>query len=133
MAIKYLLDTNVLIYLMLNDRRLGLGAQELLDRELDRCAVSVASLWEIAIKQRIRKLSLPAEVEDVLDELRVPILPIAAEHISRYKLLSEVGHADPFDLILVAQAVVGEATFLTTDKKLLSLAVPGLSVMNCRV
>jgi len=117
MAIKYLLDTNVLIYLMLNDRRLGLGAQELLDRELDRCAVSVASLWEIAIKQRIRKLSLPAEVEDVLDELRVPILPIAAEHISRYKLLSEVGHA----------------TFLTTDKKLLSLAVPGLSVMNCRV
>jgi PIN domain nuclease of toxin-antitoxin system len=133
MATKYLLDTNVLLYLMTNDRRLGKTAQDLLDRDLDRCVVSVASLWEIAIKQRVRKLELPAEIEDVLDELQVRILPLAAGHIARCKALPNVDQADPFDLILLAQAISEEYIFMTADKKLLNMTIPGLAVMNCRV
>jgi len=133
MVAKYLLDTNVLIYLMLNDYRLGTGAQELLDGELDRCVVSVASLWEVAIKQRVRKLHLPAELEEVLDELRVPILPIETKHVASYKALPESKHADPFDLLLMAQAVAEGLILLTTDQTILKATVSGLAMVNCRV
>jgi PIN domain nuclease of toxin-antitoxin system len=132
MATKYLLDTNVLLYLMTNDRRLGSTAQDLLDRDLDRCVVSVASLWEVAIKQRVHKLKLPAEVEDVLDELQVRILPVAAGHVAKYKALPDIDHADPFDLILLAQAISEELILMTADKKLLGMTIPGLAIMNCR-
>ena len=116
---RLLLDTHTLLWLVENDARLSDAAKAAVF-SADYVAVSVASLWEIAIKQSIGKLDLDASVEEVANactEQGVDVLRIAYQHLDAIKLLSEI-HRDPFDRLLVATAQCEDMTIVTKDENI---------------
>lgn len=116
---KALLDTHVLVWAAASPERLG-TAQDLLTSAEQRL-VSAACVWELAIKQRLGKLSVGADLRlwtrRVSAELVLDHLPVTADHAAAVEHLPDV-HRDPFDRLLVAQAVVEGAVLLTADERL---------------
>jgi PIN domain nuclease of toxin-antitoxin system len=78
--------------------------------------VSVVSLWELTIKQRIGKLAVNvADVVAALPNEGFPVLGLTAEHLATLRALSS-HHRDPFDQMLIAQALAEGATFISQDR-----------------
>ena len=116
---RVLLDTHVLVWVTHQSVRLGSARQLVADAD-DRL-MSAVSVWELAIKQRLGKLSVGSDVRTwtrrVTRELVLDHLPVTAEHAAAVEHLPDV-HRDPFDRLLVAQAVAEEAVLLTADDRL---------------
>ncbi len=113
----YLIDTNVLIYLLAAPSELSSKATNIVEME-PSLFVSRASLWEIAIKQSIGKLSIELsipEIENQCHERNIRILPVSAHAIERIKTLPDI-HRDPFDRLLIAQAQEEDMTIVTRDR-----------------
>ncbi len=116
---KVLLDTHVLVWATHRSARLGAGRQLILDA--DQRLLSTVCVWELAVKQRLGKLSIGSDVRTwtrrVTTELALDHLPVTADHAAAVEHLPDV-HTDPFDLLLVAQAVAEGAVLLTADGRL---------------
>ena len=111
-----LLDTHTLIWTLFDSGNLSENAKKALSSG-KKAFVSVASLWEIAIKQSIGKIKLDITINEIAqkcDEYHITILPIPAEHLDRIKDLPDI-HKDPFDRLLIAQAATENMTLITKD------------------
>jgi PIN domain nuclease of toxin-antitoxin system len=117
--VRVLLDTHVLLWATHQSTRLGPGRQLVADADVR--LVSAVSIWELAIKQRLGKLLLGSDVRTwmrrVTSELVLDHLPVSADHAAAVEHLPDV-HRDPFDRLLVAQAVAEGAVLLTADGRL---------------
>ncbi|SDC70740.1 PIN domain nuclease, a component of toxin-antitoxin system (PIN domain) [Geodermatophilus telluris] len=117
---RVLLDTHVLLWAAATPERLGADTGLLTDA--DSRLASAVCFWELAIKQRLGKVSVGADVRTwtrrVTRELALDHLPVTAEHAAAVEQLPDV-HRDPFDRLLVAQAVAEGAVLLTADQRLL--------------
>jgi PIN domain nuclease of toxin-antitoxin system len=116
-----LLDTHVWLWMLSEPERLS---DEVRDQiaDLDTAVLlSAASSWEIAIKHRLGKLTLPAPPREfVPDRLRRSgVLPLAIEHdhVLRVSELPD-HHRDPFDRLLIAQALAMDLRLVTSDRQL---------------
>ena len=114
---RLLLDTHVFLWCVRDDRRLTKSIRALI-AGANEVYVSGASIWEVAIKQRLGKL----EVD--IDQLVLAIsrsgfieLPVTARHAAAVSRLPDL-HRDPFDRLLVAQALSEPLRFLTADSAL---------------
>ena len=114
---RLLLDTHIFLWCVKDDKQLGKAAREAITGATE-VYVSSASIWEATIKKALGKLDVD------LDELVRAIagsgfieLPIAAHHAAAVAGLPEV-HRDPFDRILIAQALSEPLRFLTGDSML---------------
>ena len=85
--------------------------------------VSIASIWEITIKVSLGKLTLPGRLEEAVESLAAAVLPIALSHIRRVELLP-FHHRDPFDRMLVGQAMEEGLTIVSRDRRLSAYGVP---------
>jgi PIN domain nuclease of toxin-antitoxin system len=107
--VKLLLDTHTYIWLTTDDRRLSLKARKVMFASASTVFVSAASAYELAYKYRAGQLPavgpLVSRLQDDLGERAFEILPISFEHGRRAGDLP-LGHRDPFDRILAAQAIV---------------------------
>jgi PIN domain nuclease of toxin-antitoxin system len=124
---RLLLDSHIAVWALTNDRRLSRAARELLLDESNEIWTSAASVWEIAIKHSLRRGAMPFSGADALRYFREAgyrLLDIRAEHAAAVEQLPAI-HADPFDRLLIAQAVVEPLHFLTHDA---TLAAYGSSV-----
>lgn len=111
---RLLLDTHVLLWSLAGHPRIKRVSPRLLDDD-NQVFFSVASLWEIAIKSGIGKLDADvAEVRDAAHRSGFDELPILGSHIEALAGLPEF-HRDPFDRLLVAQAVAEPMQLLTAD------------------
>ena len=79
--------------------------------------MSHSTIWELSIKQTIGKIDLPAGFFEDLPELGYEILPMEDKHFAMYRELPLI-HRDPFDRILVAQAIVEEIPMLSCDAEI---------------
>ena len=115
---KLLLDTHALIWFLENDPKLSAAAREVIEEPANKRWVSIASGWEMAIKSQMGKLDLPRPFEVLfprtLEALGFSIPPIQAGHLHRYHALP-FHHRDPFDRLLVAQALADEFTVVGND------------------
>ena len=114
---RYLLDSNVLVFLLSAPSELSEEAARVVRFEPDLYA-SMASLWEIGIKQSLGKLRIGLtvpEIEEQCLERDIRILPIRSAAIERLKQLPDI-HRDPFDRLLVAHAQEEGMTIVTRDK-----------------
>ena len=113
-----LLDTHVLLWYLLGSPNLSNRVKEMIDTKTD-LHFSMASLWEISIKVNIGKLKLNRPFQDLPEELNLinaVLLPISAEDTQIYVSLPlPSNHRDPFDRILVAQAINFSLTIASAD------------------
>ena len=112
---KLLLDTHVLLWAAGTPRRLPRAARALLEDEANELMFSAASLWEVAIKQQLGREDFPADARllrrGLLDNGYAE-LPVTSAHAVALDLLPPL-HKDPFDRMLIAQALVEGILLLT--------------------
>jgi PIN domain nuclease of toxin-antitoxin system len=112
--LKLLLDTHAALWLLEDDERLPDTARELLFAEDSDCYLSAASVWEVAIKRRLGKLKAPADIHVHIERHGINGLPIYDRHAARVAALAR-HHGDPFDRLLVAQALEEGMSILSAD------------------
>ena len=115
---KVLVDTHAILWWLAGDERLSKRARKILEDPENKRWVSIASLWEIAIKMSSGRL--PAEgltlgtIAGLLKAQQFAILPVRLEDLLRLELLPWL-HRDPFDRLIVAQALEEGISLLTAD------------------
>ncbi len=113
----FLLDTHTFLWFINDSLQLSVDAKNLLEADVD-LFLSVASLWEIAIKVSIGKLTLPDTYEKFIPQQvtlnNIEILPISMAHLAVVAVLP-LHHRDPFDRLLVAQAMVEQVSIFSAD------------------
>lgn len=114
---SYLLDTQILLWSIREPEKLSKKIHDILAGDKDNLFISIASLWEIIIKCSVGKLNIAPSFIDILHATGVPILPISKQHLHRLFTLP-YHHKDPFDRMLVAQAVAENLTLITSDQDL---------------
>ncbi|MBU8543388.1 MULTISPECIES: type II toxin-antitoxin system VapC family toxin [Roseomonadaceae] len=115
---RLLLDTHALLWWLGDDGRLGGQARELIANPGNDVLVSVASLWELVVKIRIGKLEADiGEIEDAIARQGFTRLEISPAHLDALLgLRAHPDHRDPFGHLLIAQAMVEDATFVSEDR-----------------
>jgi PIN domain nuclease of toxin-antitoxin system len=117
MSVRILLDTHVFLWLVSGDPRLTVQAKELIDGA-ERVFVSSASIWEVAIKVRLGKLTAdPDQLMEEMEKNGFEELPVFARHAKGVAKLP-FHHTDPFDRLLIAQALAEPMRFLSADTEL---------------
>ena len=114
---KFLLDTHYVLWIPIEDPKISLKARAILESPANELLFSVSSIWEIAIKksqQRRDFHSDPREIRRLMIENGYEELPIQSHHAVAVDSLPPI-HKDPFDRILIAQAMVEGITLLTAD------------------
>jgi len=115
--VKLLLDTHLLLWAAGQPERLSKAARELIEADDNELLFSPASLWEVVIKRGLGREDFKADARllrrGLLDN-GYSELPIGSEHVVAIDALPPL-HKDPFDRILIAQAIVEGITLLTTD------------------
>jgi PIN domain nuclease of toxin-antitoxin system len=118
---RCLLDTHTLIWWMTSDSQLSGKAYDLIEDTENICLVSAVSAWEMATKFRLGRLPAAAAlVENFTSDLishRIEILPVSANHGIRAGLLPGP-HQDPFDRMLIAQALIEDLSIVSNDRAL---------------
>ena len=115
---KLLLDTNVFIWASVDPERLSPRAVREISSPYNQRYVSIASFWEMQIKQDLGKLPLPGRIDEYgpewIRKLVAEILPIELPHIGRLADLPPY-HRDPFDRIILAQAKFEHLEVVSAD------------------
>jgi PIN domain nuclease of toxin-antitoxin system len=114
-----LLDTHILLWYLDDNPKLPVDKRLLIEDGRHSITVSVASLWEMTIKACLGKLNLMDDlptIENILRRQGIAILPIQTPHLARLLDLP-LHHRDPFDRIIISQALVEELTVLSDDGK----------------
>ena len=115
---KLLLDTHVFLWAIDQPGRLSKKVKKALLDERNQLFVSVASIWEIRLKMQAGKLKLPIEPEYLESNLRklgiLAYLPVELFHVYQTDRLAMV-HKDPFDRLLLAQAMVEGMVLVSKD------------------
>lgn len=124
---RLLLDTHCWLWHLAEPVRLGTTARAAIADDENEIFLSAASVWEIVTKHAIGKLRLPEPPETYVRTRQIATsirsLPITDEHALRVSALPSL-HRDPFDRIIIAQALVEGLTFVTADHIAASYDVP---------
>lgn len=120
---RYLLDSHVLLWWATSDPTLSPMAAEIISSPHSEILVSVVSVWELGLKRARGKLKTPDNFLQLFQENRFTTLVVNLDHVEAAFALPPV-HFDPFDRMLVAQAMVEGATLVTSDKMLADYGIP---------
>lgn len=127
---KLLLDTHIFLWFISGDRRLPLTLRDAIRNQANEVYLSVISMWEAIVKYQLGKLPLPESPAHYLPVQRqhhrivdLPLDEISVAHLTNLPLL----HNDPFDRMLVCQALTHGLTLVSVDENVLAYSVPVLS------
>jgi PIN domain nuclease of toxin-antitoxin system len=122
---RYLLDTHSLIRFLEDDKRLSVIAKDIISDDNADIYLSIVSLWEMAIKIGLGKLKLSQSLEQVVDTLEqqsISLLSVKPAHVLAVLSLP-FEHRDPFDRLLIGQALVENMKFLSNEALFLRYGV----------
>lgn len=115
---RLLLDTHAFLWFIMGSANLSVDARALIENTANERLLSVAGLWEIAIKTSLGKLTLSAPFDELIPaQLRlngIDLLNIKVDHLSTLSTLP-FHHRDPFDRLIIAQAIVEKLTVISLD------------------
>jgi PIN domain nuclease of toxin-antitoxin system len=115
--LNILLDTHVALWAIADSPKLPKRAREVIESPKTSVWISAATVWEIAIKHSLGRGDMPVSSQDALRYFRESgyrLLPVEPEHAAAIEDLA-AHHADPFDRILVAQALTEPMRLVTHD------------------
>ncbi|MCI5219317.1 MAG: type II toxin-antitoxin system VapC family toxin [Candidatus Electrothrix sp. LOE2] len=117
---KYLLDTHVLLWALFEDEKLSRRAKAEISNPNNRILISIVSYWEISLKYGIGKLELqgitPEELVQVAREIGFETLNISEEDAAGFYRLPKIRHKDPFDRLIIRQAITRKLPLISKDK-----------------
>lgn len=113
---NFLLDTHILLWFLENDSKLSDRGREVITNPENLIVVSAISAWEISIKQSLGKLIAPSNLAEALRFSRFEVLSMTLAHGIKVADLP-IHHKDPFDRMLIAQALIEGLTIITVDQK----------------
>ena len=117
---RLLLDTHAAIWALIAPEKLGGKIRELIDDEANSIWVSAVSIWEISIKHKLKKHSSPpfsgTEAIRYFEHAGYGLLPVTVEHAAMVDNLPLL-HADPFDRLLIAQALSEPMRLVSRDRR----------------
>lgn len=113
---SYLLDTHTLLWWLDNNPTLSLSTREVIANPNNLIFVSAVSAWEISIKKALGKLEAPSDLQAAIKRNRFEPLSISVQDGLEAGALPNY-HNDPFDRMLIAQALVNKLTIITRDDK----------------
>lgn len=119
---RLLLDTHLVLWAVATSNRLPTRARELLEDASNEVYCSAASLWEIAIKSALRRADFDVDLRllrAALPEMAILELPVDGRHVEQLATLPPI-HKDPFDRLLIAQALAEPLILLTSDAALVA-------------
>jgi PIN domain nuclease of toxin-antitoxin system len=122
---RLLIDTHILIWFLEGNKLLSKPRRQIVVNPQNDVFVSIASLWEAAIKISIGKLTLANPLAEVIKQItieNIEILPIAPEHTLQVSAL-RFHHRDPFDRIIIAQAQVENLPIMSDDGEFSNYAI----------
>jgi len=127
---KLLLDTNALIWLLSGKDQLGQGARDAINDERNSIFVSAVSIYEMAVKIRIGKLTIDLDTAITrIDESDIERMEIEDKHcLTMTTIIAVPGHRDPLGLMLIAQAMSDGLTIISRDHRLKAYPV---NVLAC--
>ena len=114
---QLLIDTHILIWFLEGNKLLSKSRRQIVADSQNNVFVSIASLWEIAIKISIGKLTLAKPLANVIKQIEIEdfeISPISPEHTLRVSIMP-FHHRDPFDRVIIAQSQIENLPVLTDD------------------
>ncbi len=114
---RILIDTHILIWHLEGDEQLSPDRSQIIADPANNVLISIASFWEIAIKSSRGKLSLSRSIEKIVEEIQrstSSILPIEPEHTIQVAKFP-YHHNDPFDRMIIAQAMAENIALMSTD------------------
>lgn len=114
---KLLFDTNVFLWWLNDDPRLGAEARDRIAEADNLVYVSAATAWEIAVKRASGKLVAPGDIAGWIERSAFSDCPIEVEHAVASAELPP-HHGDPFDRLLIAQARLEDMTLVTGDPRI---------------
>ena len=127
---RLLLDTHAFLWWVDDNRRLSRKARAAIASRQHACYLSLASVWEMAIKASMDRLSLPSGVDRFVSEQlaanEFEALPIDLRHSGEVARLP-FHHRDPFDRMMIAQAMEEGLTIVTRDRHFRAYGVPVLA------
>jgi len=118
--LKYIIDTHTLLWIIDDNSQLSCNAKELYLDENNEILLSIASLWELAIKVSLKKLIIPGCLADFVKEHitgnNIQILNISLSHIYRLESL-QYHHRDPFDRLIISQSIEENIPIISSDNE----------------
>jgi len=123
---RLLLDTHVLLWWLEDSPELSDELMDRIDTELE-VFVSAATMWELSIKASSGKLTLPDNLHQWIERGGLSDLPITMRHAELAGRLPAI-HRDPFDRMLIAQALVERLTLVTHDRNIIGYPVKTMAV-----
>ena len=116
---KFLLDSHAFLWAIMAPEKLGKNARAAITTPGNEVYVSAVTFWELSLKHSLGKLLLegisPEELPSVAEEAGLTLLSLDPKHASEYHRLPKHGHKDPFDRMLVWQAIQSASTLLSKD------------------
>lgn len=126
--LRLLLDTHVVLWALNDPERLSTRTRAAIEAEENDVFVSVVSPWELATKKSRRRPNPTDDLRLEIGRRRFVLLPVHLRHTQAIESMPH-HHRDPFDRMLVAQAIVDGLTIVTADRKLTSYQVSLLSAI----
>jgi PIN domain nuclease of toxin-antitoxin system len=121
--LRLLFDSHALLWALSRPAALAAPARRVLEAMENDVVASVVSLWELEIKASVGKLDLPDDLTVVLPAMATSLLQIEMAHLRRLRTLP-FHHRDPFDRLLIAQALEEGLTIVTRDRAFRAYGVP---------
>ncbi|MDP3432903.1 MAG: type II toxin-antitoxin system VapC family toxin [Bacteroidota bacterium] len=115
---RILIDTQAFIWFVENDKQLPSKIKIEIEDTDNTIIISIASLWEMTIKMTLDKLRLGCDIKDMIEKVYhngFEIIPILPEHVIKLSTL-EYLHRDPFDRIIISQALSENMVIVSSDK-----------------
>jgi PIN domain nuclease of toxin-antitoxin system len=120
--VNYLLDTHIILWWLTNPKQIAVKASKIISDKENSIFISSASLWEMAIKKSLGRLTLPRNIVEILQTEGFQMIPIGHEEALGISDLPPI-HQDPFDRILVMQAKLYNYVLITRDKDIIRYPV----------
>jgi len=130
---NYLLDTHAFLWTLFDDEQLSKLAAATIKNPENDIYVSVVTYWEISLKYAIRKIELngisPDELPQKAMEVGIETLQVSEQQAASFHRLPRLKHKDPFDRLIVWQAINTNITLITKDKEIKKYTKHGLSIL----
>lgn len=129
----YLLDTHVFLWTIMDTKRISEQALSIIENNEHTILISAITFWEISLKHALGKLNLiglqPIELVKQAKDLGFDLMPVSPESAASHYRLNASWHKDPFDRMLIWQAIQNNITLISKDETINKYQSAGLKVV----